>query len=202
MDQAIVYAIDVPAFRDGNGDGIGDLGGVIDALDDLVDLGVTAIWLLPFYPSPRQDNGYDVANHLDVDERLGTLDDFRRLVSEAHGRDMRVIIDLVANHTSDQHPWFREAIDDPDSRYHDYYVWTANPGNEPSMEPVFPGFEESVWHHVPAVNAWYLHHFYRFEPDLNTGLPPVREVLREIVTFWLEARGRWVPDRCRAVPRR
>jgi maltose alpha-D-glucosyltransferase/alpha-amylase len=186
LDQAVLYAVDVPAFRDSDGDGIGDLMGVIDALDDLADLGVTVIWLLPFYTSPRQDNGYDVADHYDVDPRLGTLDDLRRLVREARQREIRIMVDLVANHTSDRHPWFEDALTDPNSPFHDYYVWRDDLDGVPDMEPVFPDFEKSVWTYTERVGAWYLHHFYRFEPDLNVCCEVVQEEIRKIVRFWLE----------------
>ncbi len=185
FDQSVLYVIDVSAFRDGNGDGIGDLQGVIDAMDYLVDLGVDAIWLLPFNPSPRQDNGFDVADHFGVDPRFGTLDDFRRLIAEAKQRGIRVFMDLVVNHTSDQHPWFRAALENPDSPYRHHYVWRDNLDGLPKLEPVFPGFEESVWQYVPDLEQWYLHHFYRFEPDLNHNHPDVQEEIRRIVGYWL-----------------
>lgn len=186
FDQSVLYVIDVAAFRDSNDDGIGDLQGVIDAMDDLVDLGVTALWLLPFNPSPRQDNGYDIADHFGIDPRFGTLDDFRRLVDEAKQRDLRLFMDLAINHTSDQHPWFRAALEDENSPFHAHYVWRDDLNDVPDLEPVFPGFEESVWHYVPGRKQWYLHHFYRFEPDLNHNHPDVQEEIRRIIIYWLD----------------
>lgn len=184
--DGILYVIDVPAFRDGDGDGIGDLRGVRESLDDLAELGVTILWLLPFYESPRQDNGYDVVDHFAVDPRLGTMDDVRRLADEAHRRGLRIIIDLLANHVSSEHPWFRMATEPGDSSMRDRFVWTTEPAEHRHLTPVFPGFERSVWQYEQHVQAWYLHHFYQFEPDLNSDHPAVREYVRNLVTFWLE----------------
>lgn len=186
MDEAILYLIDVAVFRDGDGDGIGDLEGVNQALDDLVDLGVNVIWLLPFYESPRRDNGYDITDHFAVDPRLGSLEDFSNLIEAAHERGVRVVIDLIGNHTSDEHPWFKSARRDRNHPDHDRYEWSDDPESAMPLKPVFPGFEESVWTYERHVDAWYLHHFYSFEPDLSTANPEIRGYIKDVLTFWLE----------------
>ena len=180
------YLIDVPTFADSNGDGIGDLPGVCLALDYLAWIGVDVIWLLPFYPSPRMDNGYDVIQHDAVDPRFGTLDDLRQLCHQAHRRGIRIVIDLVFNHTSDRHPWFREASAAPDSPLHDRYVWTDSPASFPPQEPVFPGDERTIWTYVPAVGQFYLHNFLSNEPELNPAAPEVRAEFHRIGAYWLD----------------
>jgi maltose alpha-D-glucosyltransferase/alpha-amylase len=184
--NAVFYAIDVSLFSDGNGDGIGDFPGLIDSLDYLSWLGVDAIWLMPFYKSPRLDNGYDIEDHCSVDPRFGTIEDFSRLVTELERRNIRLLVDLVVNHTSDCHEWFRKALKDPDSDYRDRYVWIDDPANAPQLKPVFPGPEESVWTYAPQVGAWYLHHFYSFQPEVNHRHPEVVKRIRETIEFWLD----------------
>ncbi|MFB6141077.1 MAG: alpha-amylase family protein [Halosimplex sp.] len=182
-ENGFVYAVDVKSFRDSDGDGVGDFPGLTDRLEYLDRLGVTCLWLLPFYPSPDRDNGYDVADYYGVDERLGTPGDFVRFVREAHQRGIRVLVDLVVNHTSDRHPWFRRAREDPDSKYRDYYVWSEDPP-EPEKEPIFPE-EDSVWTYDEAADAYYYHRFYGFEPGLDHSNPDVREEVCEIMDYWL-----------------
>ncbi|NEU58083.1 alpha-amylase family protein [Halorussus sp. MSC15.2] len=187
-ENATFYAIDVEAFADGDDDGVGDFEGMADRLDYLESLGIDCIWLLPFYPSPNRDNGYDVTDYYGVDDRHGTLGDFVEFVRETDRRGLRVIVDLVVNHTSDQHPWFQKARKDPDSKYRDYYVWQEDPPDDPDPHrgPVFPGEEDTVWSYDQAAEAFYYHRFYHFQPDLNTANPDVREEIRKIMGFWLE----------------
>src|SRR6266568_7063781 len=139
--NAIIYGINVPTFQDGNGDGIGDFPGLTSRLDYLEELGVDCLWVLPFYPSPRRDNGYDVTNYYGVDPKFGSLDDFRELVQEAGDRGMRVIIDLVVHHTSNRHPWFEAAKSDRHSRYRDYYIWSDDPPRGETEQSYFPEVE-------------------------------------------------------------
>ncbi|UPV76303.1 alpha-amylase family protein (plasmid) [Halorussus limi] len=187
-ENATFYAIDVEAFADAEGDGVGDFGGLTDRLDYLHSLGIDCIWLLPFYPSPNRDNGYDVTDYYGVDDRHGTLGDFVEFVREADRRGIRVIIDLVVNHTSDQHPWFRRAREDPDSKHRDFYVWREDLPDEPDPHrgPVFPGEEDNVWSYDEEAEAFYYHRFYHYQPDLNLANPAVREEIRKIMGFWLE----------------
>ncbi len=187
-ENATFYAIDVEAFADAEGDGVGDFRGLTGRLDYLESLGIDCIWLLPFFPSPNRDNGYDVTDYYGVDDRHGTLGDFVEFVREADRRGIRVIIDLVVNHTSDQHPWFRAARSDPDSKFRDYYVWREDLPDEPDLTrgPVFPGEEDTVWSYDEAAEAFYYHRFYHYQPDLNLANPDVREEIRKIMGFWLE----------------
>lgn len=184
--NAIIYALDVKTFCDSDGDGIGDFRGLTGRLDYLAELGVTCIWLLPFYPSPNRDDGYDVADFFDVDPRLGTLDDFATFTHEAHQRDIRVIVDLVVNHTSRDHPWFQAAAQDRTSKYWGYYIWADEIREEERRGgPIFPGEQTSNWaFHEPA-GAYYWHWFYDHQPDLNTGNPEVRATIKDIIGFWL-----------------
>jgi trehalose synthase len=183
--NAIVYCLDPETFLDWTGDGIGDLEGVTERIDYLAGIGVTCLWLMPFHPSPGRDDGYDITDYYAVDPRLGTLGDFVVLMRTAKDRGMRVIIDLVVNHTSDRHPWFRSARSSPTSRFRDFYVWRDEPGPEPE-QVVFPGAETSVWAHDERAGQWYLHHFYRHQPDLNIANPQVRDEIARIAGFWLE----------------
>ncbi|WP_435179272.1 alpha-amylase family protein [Halorussus sp. AFM4] len=184
--NSVVYAVDVARFDDADGDGVGDFAGLTDRLDYLSRLGVDCVWLLPFYPSPHRDNGYDVADYYGVDDRYGDLGDFAEFLNEAESRGVRVLVDLVANHTSDQHPWFRKAREDPDSKYRDYYVWTDDPESaDVDAETVFPGQEQSVWTYDEVADAYYFHRFYDFEPGLNLANPDVRDELRNVMGYWL-----------------
>jgi trehalose synthase len=182
--SAVIYCLDVETFMDADGDGIGDMSGLISRLDHLAGLGVTCIWLMPFQPTPNCDDGYDISDYYAVDPRLGTLGDFVELIRTAGDRGLRVIIDLVVNHTSDQHPWFLEARSSRDARRRDWYVWRDEPSDEPKGL-AFPGTETSNWCHDEKSGQWYLHRFYHFQPDLNTGNPEVRDEIARIVGFWL-----------------
>jgi len=182
---AVIYCLDVETFMDWDGNGCGDFEGLSHRLDYLSDLGVTCLWLMPFYPTAERDDGYDITDFYGVDERLGSHGDFAEFIRTAKDRGMRVIVDLVVNHTSEQHPWFRAARSSLDSRYRDFYVWRDTP---PAKQPetVFPGEETSVWEKDEKTGQYYLHSFYREQPDLNVANPRVRDEIAKIIGFWLE----------------
>jgi maltose alpha-D-glucosyltransferase/alpha-amylase len=182
--NAVVYQVDVAFFLDSNGDGWGDLRGVTERLEHIRGLGANCIWLLPFYESPYDDGGYDVTDHLAVDPRFGDVADLAILLNKAESLGLRVIVDLVPQHTSIQHRWFQEARSDPTSPYRDYYVWADEP-EDTDVEPVFPTVEDSVWAWDDEAQKFYRHVFYDFEPDLELGNPRVREEIRRIMAFWL-----------------
>jgi trehalose synthase len=184
--NAIVYCLDVETFLDWNGDGCGEFEGLVERVDYLGGLGVSCIWLMPFFPSPNRDDGYDITEYYGVDRLLGSLGDFVAFVRTARDRGIRVVIDLVVNHTSDQHPWFQEARQDPESRFRDYYVWRDKPADEPDAEPVFPDAEDSIWSYDQKAGQYYLHHFYSHQPDVNIANPAVREEIARLAGFWLE----------------
>jgi len=184
--DAVVYTLDVKTFQDSDGDGWGDFQGLVSRLDYVDDLGVDAVWVRPFYPSPLRDNGYDVADYYDVDERLGTLGDFDEFVAEAHARDIRVLTDLVCNHTSSDHEWFQRAREDPESEYHDYYLWTSHVEAAYHTINIFPEFEDGVWSYDEVAGKHYFHQFYHHQPDLNVANPAVQEELFSVLEFWLE----------------
>lgn len=184
--NAIVYSLDVETFMDSDGDGIGDFPGLTQRLDHLAAMGITCLWLLPFYPSPNRDNGYDVMDYYNVDPRLGTLGDFVEFMHQAQEGGIRVLIDLVINHTSDQHPWFQESRSNPQSRYRDYYVWSKHPPESDPSLIAFPTVEDSLWDYDEQAKAYYLHHFYAHQPDLNIANRAVREEICKIMGFWLE----------------
>ena len=183
---AVIYSLDVETFLDSNGDGVGDLQGLTSKLDYLANLGVTCIWLLPFYPSPNRDNGYDVTDFYGVDPRLGTLGDFVDLTRAAQERGIRLLIDLVINHTSAEHPWFEAARRDPQSRYRDFYIWSDEKPENADEGMVFPGVQESTWTWDDAAGAWYFHRFYAHQPDLNIANPAVRDEIWRVVRYWLQ----------------
>jgi maltose alpha-D-glucosyltransferase/alpha-amylase len=184
--DAIVYELHVRAFFDSDGDGVGDFRGLTEKLDYLQDLGVTAIWLLPFYPSPLKDDGYDMSDYAGVHPDYGTLRDFQMFLREAHRRGLRVITELVLNHTSDQHPWFqRSRRAPPGSRRRDSYVWSDSPDKYREARIVFKDFESSNWTWDPLAKAYYWHRFYQHQPDLNYDNPRVRRVMLGVVDFWL-----------------
>ena len=183
--DAVVYGVDVKTFQDSNGDGIGDFDGLGERLDYLADLGISCLWLLPIMRSPWRDNGYDISDYFDVDRRLGTLGDLVELLRAARERGIRVITDLVVNHTSDEHPWFRAARSSRDNPYRDYYVWRDEPQPQPEGI-VFPGEETSNWELDQTTGQYYLHRFYKFQPDLNIENPRVRAELEKIIGLWLE----------------
>src|SRR5437868_1612547 len=172
--DAIIYELHIKAFRDANGDGIGDFNGLIEKLDYLQDLGVTALWLLPFYPSPQRDDGYDIAGYTNIHPSYGTLADFRLFLREAHRRGLRVITELVINHTSDQHPWFQRARRaPPGSKERDFYVWSDSAEKYKDARIIFKDFEPSNWSRDAQANAYYWHRFYAHQPDLNYDNPAV-----------------------------
>ncbi len=179
------YALDIETFQDSDGDGNGDFQGAISRLDYLATLGITCVWVLPFYPSPWRDNGYDVMDYYNVDKRLGTLGDFAAFVREASERGIRVIIDLVVNHTSEQHPWFQEARRDKNSKYYNYYIWRKDKPEEPHAEPMFGGEEDTIWSYDEGAQEYYLHRFYSHQPDLNIINPEVHKEIKNIMGFWL-----------------
>ena len=185
--DAIIYELHVRAFCDGNADGVGDFPGLMGTLGYVRDLGVTALWLLPFYPSPLKDDGYDIADYTDIHPAYGTLRDFQRFLDEAHRRGLRVITELVLNHTSDQHPWFQRARHAaPGSTARDYYVWSDTPERYEGARIIFRDFEPSNWSWDPVADAYYWHRFYAHQPDLNFDNPAVRRAVLEVVDFWLE----------------
>jgi maltose alpha-D-glucosyltransferase/alpha-amylase len=184
--NAIIYCLSVGSFMDANGDGVGDFSGLMRRLDYLHGLGVTAIWLMPFQPTPLRDDGYDIMDYYGVDPRYGTLGDFVEFTHGCKQRGIRVIIDLVVNHTSDQHPWFQEARRDPQSPYRDWYVWSDRKPASANTGMVFPGVQKSTWTRDDLAKSWYFHRFYDFQPDLNTANPHVQAELLKIMGFWLQ----------------
>jgi maltose alpha-D-glucosyltransferase / alpha-amylase len=184
--NAIIYCLSVGSFMDANGDGVGDFSGLMRRLDYLNGLGVTAIWLMPFQPTPLRDDGYDITDYYGVDHRYGTLGDFVEFTHGCKQRGIRVIIDLVANHTSDQHPWFQAARRDPQSPYRDWYVWSDRKPANANTGMAFPGVQKSTWTRDDVAKAWYFHRFYDFQPDLNTANPHVQAELLKIMGFWLQ----------------
>jgi len=185
--DAIIYEVHVRAFYDTNADGRGDFQGLTQKLDYLVELGVTALWLLPFYPSPWRDDGYDISNYTDIHPAYGTLRDFQVLVKEAHRRGLAVITELVLNHTSDQHPWFqRSRRAKPGTRWRDFYVWSDRPDKYKEARIIFKDFLTSNWTWDPEANAYYWHRFFSHQPDLNFDNPLVQRAMFRIVDFWLD----------------
>jgi maltose alpha-D-glucosyltransferase/alpha-amylase len=182
--NAVVYCLDVETFLDADGDGCGDLPGLTERLDYLAGLGVSCLWLMPFYPSQQRDDGYDITDFYGIDGRLGTPGDFVEMIRTAADRGIRVIADLVVNHTSDQHPWFR-AGRDRDSPFHDFYVWADEKPAEKLGDVVFPDQETSNWAYDPKARQWYLHRFYSHQPDLNVANRAVRDEIAQVVGYWL-----------------
>jgi maltose alpha-D-glucosyltransferase/alpha-amylase len=184
--NAVFYSLNVETFMDGDGDGCGDFEGLARRLDYIESLGIDALWLAPFQPSPLRDDGYDIADYYNVASRLGSSGDFVEFMRQAESRGIRVIIDLVVNHTSDRHPWFREARESRDTPKRDWYIWSKKrpPNWESGM--VFPGVQKTTWTRDPRTREWYFHRFYDHEPDLNMQNPHVREELRRIMGYWLQ----------------
>ncbi len=183
--HAVIYEIYPRSFQDSNGDGLGDLNGITSRLDYLKALGVDAIWLTPIYPSPQVDFGYDISNYVAIDPAYGTMADFNRLVAEAKKRDIRVIMDMVMNHTSDKHPWFIQSESSKTNPKRDWYVWAngKGPGQPPNNWQ--SAFGHSAWQYSPKTDQWYYHKFYIQQPDLNWRNPKVEQAMWGVVRFWL-----------------
>jgi maltose alpha-D-glucosyltransferase / alpha-amylase len=184
--DAILYELHVKAFSDSNDDGIGDFRGLIEKLDYLQDLGVTALWILPTYPSPQRDDGYDIADYMNIEPAYGNLKDFDAFVEAAHSRGLRVIIELVMNHTSDQHPWFKAARSDPSSPMRDYYVWSDTDQKYTDARIIFTDTEPSNWTWDPVARQYFWHRFFSNQPDLNFDNPAVQDEMSRILRFWLD----------------
>ena len=184
--NGVVYCLDVETFLDWDGDGVGDLAGLVERIDYLAGLGVSTLWLMPYYPTPDRDDGYDVTDFYGVDPRLGSLGQFVEVVRTARDKGMRVIVDLVVNHTSDRHPWFRSARVSEDSPYRDWYVWVDEPTDDADLTETFPGEQGGVWSYDDKAGQYYLHRFYEHQPDLNIANPDVREEIARILGFWLQ----------------
>lgn len=184
--NAVIYCLDVETYMDSDGDGIGDFIGLTQRLNYLAGLGITCIWLMPFYPTPNRDNGYDVKDFYNVDPRLGTLGDFVEFTRLASERGIRVIIDLVVNHTSIEHPWFQSACQDKHSKYRDFYVWSQEKPKDAHEGIIFPGMQETTWTYHEQAGAYYFHRFYEHQADLNIANPQVREEINKVMGFWLQ----------------
>jgi len=185
--DAVIYEAHVRGFYDSNGDGIGDFPGFTQKLPYLNDLGVTCIWLLPFYPSPLRDDGYDIAEYTSINPMYGTLDDFKRFLDAAHALDIRVLTELVINHTSDQHPWFQRARHAPkDSLERDYYVWSDTDTKYSGTRIIFVDTEKSNWTFDHVAGQYYWHRFFSHQPDLNFDNPAVLEAVLDVMRFWLD----------------
>lgn len=184
--DAVFYELNVRAFKDSTGNGHGDLRGVIEKLDYLEDLGIDCIWLLPIYPSPFKDDGYDIADFTAVHSEYGNLEDLKDLIEAAHARRIRIITDLVLNHTSDQHPWFQAARSDRNSSYRDYYVWSDTMGEYQDARVIFLDTESSNWTWDDEGGQYFWHRFYSSQPDLNFDNPKVQGEMLAVVKFWLD----------------
>ncbi len=185
--EAVIYEVPIKSFYDSNDDGMGDLRGLIMKLDYLENLGVTALWLLPFYPSPLRDDGYDISDYMNIHPWLGTLNDFRELLRQAHRRGIRIITELVLNHTSDQHPWFQKSRRaKPGTKWREFYVWSRTPDKYKDARVIFKDFESSNWSWDSMAGAYYWHRFYSHQPDLNFDSPKVRKALTDVIDFWMD----------------
>ena len=184
--DAVIYEVFIRGFFDANNDGIGDIPGLIEKLDYLHWLGVNCLWLLPIFTSPQRDGGYDISDFYSIQPEYGTLDDMRRLLSEAHSRGIRVITDLVVNHTSDRHPWFQESRSNPNSPKRDWYVWSDTTARYEGARVIFTDTEVSNWTYDPEAGAYYWHRFFSHQPDLNYANPAVQQAMLEVISFWLE----------------
>jgi len=184
--NAVIYCLDVEKYLDADGDGIGDFAGLTERLDYLAGLGVTCIWLQPFFPSPNKDNGYDVADYYGVHPKHGTLGSFVDFMNQAEQLGIRVIVDLVVSHTSEKHPWFQSARRSRDSEYRDWYIWSKKRPADWNQGMVFPGVQKATWSRDPVAGEYYFHRFYKFQPDLNTRHPAVRDEIKRIMGFWLQ----------------
>jgi maltose alpha-D-glucosyltransferase/alpha-amylase len=184
--DAVIYQLHVRTFCDSNGDGIGDFRGLLNKLDYLQELGINAIWLLPFYPSPLRDDGYDIAHYTSVHPSYGSLEDFKEFLAAAHSRNIRVITEMVLNHTSDQHPWFQEARGSRENPKRDWYVWSDTDTRYQGVRVIFVDTEMSNWAWDPVSKSYYWHRFFSHQPDLNYDNPAVREAMWEVMKFWLD----------------
>jgi maltose alpha-D-glucosyltransferase/alpha-amylase len=184
--NSIIYNLDVKVFKDSDGDGIGDFKGLIQQLPYLDSLGITAIWLAPFQPSSGRDDGYDITDYYAVDPRLGTLDDFKTFIQQARQHNMKVIIDLVLNHTSDLHPWFQQARSNPSSPYVNWYSWSADKPKNEKIGMAFEGVQQAIWTYDTLAKKYYYHRFYNFEPDLNTQNPAVQAECLKVIKHWVD----------------
>jgi maltose alpha-D-glucosyltransferase/alpha-amylase len=184
--NAIIYSLNVGTFMDSNGDGIGDFEGLSRRLDYLSGLGVTCLWLQPFQPSPYRDAGYDVMDFYGVDPRHGSSGDFVDFAHQATQRGIRILLDLVVNHTSDQHPWFKSGRRDKGSKYRKWYTWSKTKPRDSNTGVVFPGIQQSTWSYDKLAREWYYHRFYDFQPDLDLQNPEVRTEIQRIMGYWLE----------------
>ena len=184
--SAVFYCADVQTFQDSDGDGVGDLRGMTERIEYLADLGITCLWLMPFYPTAGRDDGYDITDFYGVDPRFGTLGDVVELIRTARSRGIRVVVDFVMNHTSDQHPWFKSARRSTDDPYRHYYVWSRTKPRSSRKEVVFPDKEDSIWERDEKTGEYFLHHFYKTQPDLNVANPAVREEISRTLGFWLQ----------------
>src|SRR5204863_2645607 len=185
--DAVIYQAHVKSFFDIDNDGMGDLRGMMQKLDYLHGLGITCLWLLPFYPSPLKDDGYDIADYCNVNPCYGTLDHFKTLVRAAHDRQIKVLIELVINHTSDQHPWFQRARRAPKgSPEREFYVWSDTDRNFPETRIIFTDTEKSNWTHDPVAGQYYWHRFFAHQPDLNHNNPAVVDAVIDVMKFWLD----------------
>jgi maltose alpha-D-glucosyltransferase/alpha-amylase len=183
--DGVIYCADVATWVDSDGDGIGDLAGLTRRLDYLSGLGISTLWMMPFYPSPLGDDGYDMTDYYAVDPRFGSLGDFVEMIRTASNLGIRVLVDLVLNHTSSQHPWFQQARRDRGSRYRDYYRWSDEKQSEPS-EVAFPGEQKDTWTYDQTAGQWYMHRYFDFMPELNITEPNVRDEMNKVLGFWLE----------------
>src|ERR1041384_4972509 len=184
--NTVIYSLALETFMDTNKDGIGDFEGLMRRLDYLDTLGVGAIWLAPFQPTPNRDDGYDILYYYGVNSRYGSSGDFVEFMHEARGRGIKVIIDLVVNHTSDQHPWFQEARKNKDSKFRDWYIWSKKRPRDWNRGMVFPGVQKSIWSYDKEAREYYYHRFYDFQPDLNMDNPDVRAEINRILGYWLQ----------------
>lgn len=184
--NAVIYSLDLETFMDANGDGVGDFEGLSSRLDYLHALGVDTIWLAPFHPSPNKDNGYDIADFYGVDPRHGSSGDFVAFIHKAKKLGIKVIIDLVINHTSDQHPWFKQARSSKDNKFRNYYVWSDKKPSDWNEGMVFPGSQKATWTYDKQSKSYYFHRFHEYQPDLNTDNPEVRKEIQRIMGYWLQ----------------
>jgi maltose alpha-D-glucosyltransferase/alpha-amylase len=183
--NAVFYSLAVETFQDSDGDGVGDFRGLTSRLDYLASLGVDALWLAPFQPSPWRDDGYDISDYYGVHPKFGSSGDFAEFMEECSSRGIRVLLDLVVNHTSDRHPWFVEAKRNPDSPYRQWYVWSKRRPRDARSGVVFPGVQKTTWSYAREARAWYFHRFLDFQPDLNVANPDVRREIQRLITYWL-----------------